>query len=361
MKNLKNVKYLNACCGVRYWEDATVNGVEDKDGTLIPCKENIMWCPLIDIEKGQIIEWPIGTVASIHYKVCDDGSYTLFDKDMNIVAVRNNDYVPGIMCPGGDGFGDYVIMEIDENGFIADWEVDFEGFRFIEETLTLKLEGSLVHPGSISPEKNIEIEIDDTIPPFCPKGEGGMKVVLEENGTNKDDIINEILKPDTYKIYGFDREGVRQENHLTFEEVVIGCLREILSGFDGLYQAHWPSHFNPNAEISSKNARILLDCLLTGKDMEQAGIIIDTEWGGNYCPPAKPERIQSISDETYKCDKCKFQFEIESIEIDEEPDYGKTNYYFSVMGKCHCGKHRKTLTAYELQCLVNENLLKIYE
>lgn len=26
------VKYLKAKCGVRYWEDATVNGEEDKDG-----------------------------------------------------------------------------------------------------------------------------------------------------------------------------------------------------------------------------------------------------------------------------------------------------------------------------------------
>ena len=30
------VKYLRAECGVRYWEDATVNGVEDTDGKLIP-------------------------------------------------------------------------------------------------------------------------------------------------------------------------------------------------------------------------------------------------------------------------------------------------------------------------------------
>ena len=33
-------------------------------------------------------------------------------------------YVPGIMCPEGDGFGDYVIMEIASDGTIAKWQVD---------------------------------------------------------------------------------------------------------------------------------------------------------------------------------------------------------------------------------------------
>lgn len=29
-------RYLEVCAQVRYWEDATVNGAEDADGTLIP-------------------------------------------------------------------------------------------------------------------------------------------------------------------------------------------------------------------------------------------------------------------------------------------------------------------------------------
>lgn len=30
---------LKVEAGVRYWEDATVNGIEDVDGALIPCKK----------------------------------------------------------------------------------------------------------------------------------------------------------------------------------------------------------------------------------------------------------------------------------------------------------------------------------
>lgn len=33
------IKTLEVRAGVRYWEDATVNGNEDSEGELIPCRE----------------------------------------------------------------------------------------------------------------------------------------------------------------------------------------------------------------------------------------------------------------------------------------------------------------------------------
>ena len=45
------------------------------------------------------------------------------DADRNVVKSIDG-YVPGIMCPEGDGFGDYVIMEIASDGTIAKWQVD---------------------------------------------------------------------------------------------------------------------------------------------------------------------------------------------------------------------------------------------
>ena len=50
------VKTLLVEAGVRYWEDATVNGVEDENGDLIPCRFNgsDLWKPIIDIETGII-------------------------------------------------------------------------------------------------------------------------------------------------------------------------------------------------------------------------------------------------------------------------------------------------------------------
>lgn len=130
------VKYLQAKCGVRYWEDATVNGEEDTDGSRIPLRDpkpndslgGGIWLPLIDIDAGTIEGWPKGTTASVHYKVCDDGEYHLLDPDRNVVASIAG-YVPSIMCPGGKGYGDYVIMQIDGDGRILNWSVDLSEFE----------------------------------------------------------------------------------------------------------------------------------------------------------------------------------------------------------------------------------------
>ncbi len=114
------IKFLSVIAGVRYWEDATVNGVEDETGELIPCRVDDAWCPEIDIDNGVIINWAKGTIADIHYKICDDGTYILKDADFNEVA-RKEGYVPDTMCPEGEGYGDYIIMKVDENGKISKW------------------------------------------------------------------------------------------------------------------------------------------------------------------------------------------------------------------------------------------------
>ena len=137
------VKYLRARCGVRYWEDATVNGERDEDGSRIPCREGTAadndklgggdWCPTIELETGKIEGWPEGTTADIHYKVCDDGDYELLDADRKAVK-RIDGYVPNILCPGGAGYGDYVIMRIRRDGTIAGWRVTLADFERKEDT-----------------------------------------------------------------------------------------------------------------------------------------------------------------------------------------------------------------------------------
>lgn len=128
-----DVKYLKVDAGVRYFEDAEVNGVQDDDDNpMIPfavlCKADsrlrydmYRWRPTIDLEEGKIVDWPKGVDADIHYKVCDDGTYSLLDKDKNVL-IEVNSYVPDILCPKEEGYGDYIIMDIDEDGYIADWE-----------------------------------------------------------------------------------------------------------------------------------------------------------------------------------------------------------------------------------------------
>jgi len=37
-----NFTHLKVKCGARYWEDATVNGVEDTEGLLIPLRDEYL-------------------------------------------------------------------------------------------------------------------------------------------------------------------------------------------------------------------------------------------------------------------------------------------------------------------------------
>lgn len=110
---------IEAC--PRYWEDATVDGVEDTEGTLIPCREGDLWKPLIDLDSGMILNWIKGKKAEVHYKVCDRGSYRLLDKEGKAQLAIEDNYVPNIACPEKCGYGDYIIMNIDSNGQIQNW------------------------------------------------------------------------------------------------------------------------------------------------------------------------------------------------------------------------------------------------
>lgn len=92
-----DIKYLAIDAKVRYWEDTDINGEQDVD--LYECtdkdisprmpfaekdiRDEWRWRPIIDVDECKIIDWPIGTTANIHYKVCDDGIYSILDKDMN--------------------------------------------------------------------------------------------------------------------------------------------------------------------------------------------------------------------------------------------------------------------------------------
>lgn len=121
---------LHVSAEVRYWEDSQINGEDDIDGNM-PCRNGEMWEPVIDVKTGRIRNWEQGKTAEVHYKVCDAGIYTLKDDDGNTISEKDG-YVPDCMAPGGGGYGDYIIMHIDENGIIAHWSADFEDFPGVE-------------------------------------------------------------------------------------------------------------------------------------------------------------------------------------------------------------------------------------
>jgi hypothetical protein len=120
IKKEVNAKYIAVAAGVRYWEDATINGVQDVDGKM-PCRSSNSWCPVIDVETGKIDLWTTGVTANISYKVSDQCSFNLLDENFEILWEGESGYVPKILSPAGQGYGDYIYMSINQEGFIEDW------------------------------------------------------------------------------------------------------------------------------------------------------------------------------------------------------------------------------------------------
>lgn len=114
---------------VRYWDDAVVNGQpDDGDTPKIPCAVksdcgDYYWKPVIDIETGQILNWQQGVTANVHYKVCDEFACKVMGRIAGVTNLIKDyeGYVPDFMCPKEEPDGDYIVMDIDENGYIKDW------------------------------------------------------------------------------------------------------------------------------------------------------------------------------------------------------------------------------------------------
>ncbi len=125
-------KYLHAKVGVRYWEDSEINNESDSDGKLTPCREGYLWCPIIELETGKITNWEQGKKADIHFKSCDNNEFLLLDENKNTIKSIDG-YVIKCMSPKENGYGDYVIMDIDENGFIKNWKPTLDEFTEDDE------------------------------------------------------------------------------------------------------------------------------------------------------------------------------------------------------------------------------------
>ena len=136
-----DVKYIQVDTEIRYWDDTSINGVDDinfyetkgEGEPNMPCAVKVKdkpedcihsdhwhWKPLINVETGQIENWTKGVKADVVYKVCDAFACDVLDADKKVLFSYEG-YVPRFMCPREDGYGDYIDMLIDGEGYILDW------------------------------------------------------------------------------------------------------------------------------------------------------------------------------------------------------------------------------------------------
>ena len=127
----KNTQILEIDATV-YPEDAEVNGVREPEADesenpddveyKMPgiCKEKISWGTewhwkvKIDISSGKILNWPQETTAKTWYKTSDCCGLKYLGKSYK-------DYVPEFLEIYDSDCGDYIYIEILEDGTIKDW------------------------------------------------------------------------------------------------------------------------------------------------------------------------------------------------------------------------------------------------
>ena len=77
---------------------------------------------LIDINTGQIVENnSFSEDVRFFVKAVDEGTYILYDKEVNEIDRLTDDYVPNDLIPERDGYGDYITLKINKDGLITNW------------------------------------------------------------------------------------------------------------------------------------------------------------------------------------------------------------------------------------------------
>jgi hypothetical protein len=104
-----DVKFLRVTVPVRYEEDDIPND--------FPLRNNDIWRATIDLDTGDVLNWPKGEGRIFGMKVCDAGQYELLNAESKVIAERF-DYVP-YGC--GIGGGDYIEMGILPTGKVGRW------------------------------------------------------------------------------------------------------------------------------------------------------------------------------------------------------------------------------------------------
>lgn len=120
-----DIAFVGVNVPVRYDEEDMPNDY--------PFRLGKTWDVLINADTGQIQGWPESykEPLDLHMKVVDGGTYTLLNKDRQIIASVDQDYVPHGVIPGS--YGDYIEFRIDGKGKILNWPKNFDLCEFFRE------------------------------------------------------------------------------------------------------------------------------------------------------------------------------------------------------------------------------------
>lgn len=117
------VTHVHVVLPVRFGEEDIPND--------FPLRTGDTWTATINVDTGQIEEWPKGKDGHLKMKVCDQGVYVLKNIDVEVASI-DQDYVPNDLIPGS--YGDYVDLKIDKEGRITNWPKNPDVSEFFRDS-----------------------------------------------------------------------------------------------------------------------------------------------------------------------------------------------------------------------------------
>lgn len=111
----------------------------------------------IDLRTHKVLGWQsIDNSKTIYEKVRDEGIYSLLDDNQNEIF-RLEGYVPNKFLPEEDGYGDYITLDINDEGEVTNWYENPDFTEFIDS-------GYCTIP--VTSKENIEKLIDNFLRPL---------------------------------------------------------------------------------------------------------------------------------------------------------------------------------------------------
>lgn len=117
------------------FSDGVMDELESEEGFQIPNfdSENLLMNFTINLQSGKVENWQREEFIRIWGKICDEGTYTLLDKD-HTPLTQITGYVPNhLLPPFEDGYGDYLELAINPDGTIDNWPSTPDLSEFLEQ------------------------------------------------------------------------------------------------------------------------------------------------------------------------------------------------------------------------------------
>ena len=88
---------------------------------------------MIDMKERRMLNWDYGEYIRIWAKVCDSGTYTLYDEH-HTPLWQIKGYVPNKLIPPLEhGWGDYLELCVSDNGEVLNWPTYLDFSDFVED------------------------------------------------------------------------------------------------------------------------------------------------------------------------------------------------------------------------------------